>query len=230
MLSRLLGGTSAGDFVYVGGTTSAGTGSSSTVSMTSLSGGIASQPSAGDLVIVGAGFENSTNRNIVMSTSGYTEVADLYANSREDSQLGVYYKRLATSETQFTVTSSAFSVGWRIVVQVWRYSNPLDPFDTFATAVVTNTGVPDAPTITTSVDNALVIVVAHAAHEDTPAPLTAPPGTENFLLAGSGSRSQTGMASIIRETAGAYDPPAFGGGETDTDSSFCAVTLAFKPE
>jgi hypothetical protein len=231
MISRLIAGLSDTGFVYVGGTTSTGFGKSRTVSMTSLAGGIASQPSAGDLIVVGAGFVDSgRNRDIFMTTSGYTEVADLIAFGDDDVQLGVYYKRLNIPETQLTVSSSSSGESWRVGVHVWRYSRPELFFDAVTTAAVNNAGVPDAPEIVTNVDGALVVIVAKTYHDSTPAPLTAPPGTENFLLVGSGTRSQLGMASIIRETAGSYDPPAFGGGAIDPDDAYCAVTLAFKPE
>ena len=69
--------------IYVGGTSASAGGSPSTnttVSLTSLSGGVASSPSEGDIVIVGLATGSGDDRNLNLVTSGYTRLCDLYAN------------------------------------------------------------------------------------------------------------------------------------------------------
>src|SRR3990170_173432 len=59
-----------------------------TVSLTGIS------LQAGDLVIVTAGIgdDDNVNHNVLINTAGYTEVADLFANDTDDTNLAVWWK------------------------------------------------------------------------------------------------------------------------------------------
>jgi hypothetical protein len=233
----LRGATSAsGPIEFVGGTVSSFS-ASSTPRYTytgSLSGGLASSASVGDVVIACVCFKDATNRDIQCLTSGYTEVADLYANSINDSQMAVYFKVLSSpeSDVQFNLGVSTTS---RAAIYVWRgvdQTNPLDVTTTSGTSSAT--GRPDAPSITTITDKAVVIAVGAAAYGGSPAegqPLTAPSGMTNFFTAPffSSTTHGLGIASIYRPLSGFYNPPAFGGGSTSNSNSFCAATIALRP-
>jgi hypothetical protein len=232
----LKGATYAENLLFVGGDalSSAAT-QTPTFSLTGLTGGIESSPASGDIVIACVAFKNGTDRNIQCTTSGYTEVADLFAGSTNSCQLGVYYKVLSSAETSVSFNLGVSpSEGSRFAVHVWRNLNstPLDA--TTTTATNSNTGVPDAPSITTVTSNAIVIAVGAAAggtaglNSDL-ANLTVPSGMGNFFQSNSAEDSCIGIASIRRTTTGSYNPPAFGGGNSSTRNSFCAATLALRP-
>src|SRR4051812_9329367 len=95
--------------VFVGGYTVAIPGSTTintAVSLTSLTGGIATAPASGDFVIVGYGAtDNNADLNIQMISAGWTEQADMHSPANTfDSQCGVYTKRMGGSpDTSCTV-------------------------------------------------------------------------------------------------------------------------------
>jgi hypothetical protein len=207
-----------------------------TIALTGLTGGLASSAIAGDLVFVINAVKGGTNATFTVSTSGYTQLVDLYANSTEDSNMGVFYKRLTTAETSVTISNSQDWARNVVAVIVWRNVNSTTPFDaTRTTATFTNTGRPDPPSITTVTNNAVVFVLGMAAGAlfSPLSDLTAPSGMSNFyeILTGVNTNNQAafGMASILRATAGAYNPPTFGGGSTSSSASAIAVTIALRP-
>ena len=237
MLATFLKGATAAPGLpleFVGGTAVSSSTSTATpsFSLTSLTGGLASAPSVGDIVIACIAFKDTADRNIQCTTSGYTEVADLFANSSNDSHLGVYRKVLTEADTSVAFQLEVARTS-RFAVHVWRNINPT-PLDATRTVVASNSsGVPNAPSITTVTDNAIVIAVGAAAGSSGSAQLsnlTVPSGMENFFQVNASTDSCIGIASIARPSAGAYDPPAFGGGAGATSNSFCAVTLALRPE
>lgn len=80
---------------YVGGKTASIAGSTSTatnVSLTDLTGGLASAPAANDIVIVAYATCSAADRAIGVNTAGYTEIAELYANDARDANLSVSWK------------------------------------------------------------------------------------------------------------------------------------------
>jgi hypothetical protein len=236
LTSRLKGASSApapAGLVFVGGFADINS-STQTPSntLTSLTGGIASAPASGDIVIACISMRNGTDRNIQCTTSGYTELADIFSPDVASCQLGVYFKVLSTAET-----SVAFDLGVNDLSQfcchVWRNVNNSTPIDaTTTTAELPNTGVPDAPSITTVTNNAVVIAVGSGNSSDNnPAdPYTVPSGMENFFQALDVPENGIAIASIYRPTAGAYNPPAFGGGIVFSNFAAAAATIALRPE
>jgi hypothetical protein len=245
MLATFLKGASAaGGLEFVGGValssadtqSPADTGTPS-YSLTGLTGGLASAPAIGDIVIACVAFNNGTDRNIQCTTSGYTEVADLYHNSNNDAQLGVYYKVLTSADT-----SVAFNLGVNVrsvfCALVWRNINatPLDATTTTATNTRTRA---DPPAITTVTNNAVVIAVgATAIRGDEVLAFTAgPSGMTNFYTSQTATNSvpasSIGIASVVVPIAGSYDPGIFattGSSATSTANSWCAATLALRPK
>jgi hypothetical protein len=235
LFHKLLGATAAGPagIQFVGGRAAVSSTSTATPTfdLTGLSGGIASAPSAGDIVIACISLKSGTDRDIQCTTSGFIELADLYANGTNDSQLGVFYKVLSTAETTVSF-SFVLSTTSYFAVHVWRGQNatPLDA--TRTTTTNTTSGRPNAPAITTVTPGAVVIAVGAAAGASaTPlSNLTAPTDMVNFFQSTEADTASVGIASALRPTAGAFDPPTFGGGSTNTANSSCAVTLALRPE
>lgn len=200
-------------------------------SLTGLTGGIASSPAIGDIVIACIAFKNGTDRNITCTTTGYTEVADLFQLDTNSINFAAYYKVLTAADT-----SVAFNLGVSVLsafaVHVWRNQNatPLDATTTTTTGA--NTGVPNSPSITTVTNNAVVLSIGAAvAGAGVLNDLTVPSGMTNLTQVNSDDISCViGIASIARPTAGAYDPPTFGGGDSGTANSFAACTIALRPQ
>lgn len=220
---------------FVGGSsTTPATGTANvSFSLTGLTGGLASAPAAGDLVIACVAFRDGTNRNISCTTSGYTEIADLFSDTKDnEAQLGVYYKVLSTAETSVGFNIGVVAAYASFAVHVWRGQNAT-PIDATTTTAIGDGGTsrPDPPSITTATDEAVVVAVAaQAAITDTP--LTTPTvssGMENFFQSAVITNIGIAIESIARPTAGAYNPAAFGGFSTSSSNGWCAATIAIRP-
>jgi hypothetical protein len=219
---------------FVGHLIEQGTSNPATLSLTNLTGGLATFAIAGDIVIAMRAFKGANNETISCNTSGYTLVADLYSDSFEDSQLGVFYKVLTSNETSVELSNTGGAVGGVNAVYVFRYISQTNPLDATSTTATGTGGIPNCPAITTATSNSVVVAIGSAAGSSgSPlSDLTAPSGMTNFyqLRVGAGLNNQTvlGIATLLRPTAESYDPPAFGGGTLDGDCSFCAVTIALR--
>lgn len=207
---------------FVGSTTTSTSGS---LSLTSLTGGIASAPAEGDIVFVAVSNFGFFDQDI--SVSGYTEVADVYGNSAlYDTNLGVFYKVMgATPDT--TVTISIF-LDFTAVVYVLRGFNPSTIADvTATTASTTNTGIPNPPSITTASDDTLVIIFSGSVI--TASGWTAPSGFSNAVVE-SYSNSHTLVASKLISAPATEDPAtwAITGGSDNSFYSSASVTFALR--
>jgi hypothetical protein len=239
MLSRYatLATPAAANIRYVGGTTLAITGSTSTqtdVSLTSLSGGLATAPSAGDLVIVYNGIGSTSDRNTLVQTNGYTPVADLYSDDTYDANLGVYYKIMGASPdtvVRMPATGSTANAG-AVVVQVWRGVDPLVPLDVVSTTATGTNGVLcNPPAITPATAGAVIVAGGAGAHTFGVQTYTSS-DLSNFITVGGPNSTNdvtVGVGSYAW-TSGAFNPATFGYSGTDqVSNSWAAVTLALRP-
>lgn len=219
---------------FVGSVLQATSSNSTTLSLTSLTGGIDTSPKAGDIVIGVRGFKSGTDQAIDCTTSGYTELAELYANSGDDAQMGVYYKVLSSAETDVTFTNATATTGF-VGAYVWRGINQSNPLDATPTTAATSTAIINSPSITTVTNNSVVVSIGTCVGSlvNPLTALTAPSGMTNFttIRTGAGTNNDIcgGLASYLQTTAGSYDPPAFGGGNSSTNATFCAITIALRP-
>ena len=227
---------------YVGGFAEGFVGSTSniTISLTSLTGGIASAPAEGDLVVVYFGVGSNTVRvpsvpvsYTGISVSGYQNVAALSATDTYRANLIVSYKFMgSTPDTSFVLTDGTNSVddAGAVAVHVFRNVDPLLPLDVaVATATGANTGVPNPPAITPTTQNAVIVSGAAAAHIGGVLTFTSSDLTDFVTAGGNDTRDVTIGAGYYDWDAGAFDPAQFGGGTTANTSSWAAVTLALRP-
>ncbi|MBI3634213.1 MAG: hypothetical protein HY228_01180 [Candidatus Yonathbacteria bacterium] len=223
---------------YVGGTSGTGTGSTYSVSLTSLTSGIGSAPLAGDLVIVVTGWASNANGNPGVTTpAGYTEEYDLYVNSTRDANASVNWKIMSgTPDTSVTVSGfNNTANGGATVVQVWRGADQTTPMDVAPPTGATNnkTAHPDSPSITPVTAGAYVLTVGLGTGNSAPLSFTAPAGYGNAVsVAGVGS-TMSAIANIASKawSSGAENPAVWTGGNADTNSdSWAAGTLAIRPD
>jgi hypothetical protein len=155
---------------YVGGKTSSGTlgGSATTptISLTDLTGGLASAPVQNDFVVVAlcaSASGGGSDLNLTMSSAGWTEQHDLFADSTSDTNLAVYTKKMGSSpDTSFQLSIPASSGhSYAVAVQVFRgvdTTNPLDVANTTASGTTTILVDPPAATQPVSALNCLVLI------------------------------------------------------------------------
>lgn len=193
-------------------------------------GGLGSAPIAGDLVVAAIAFKDATDRDITCTTSGYTELADLFQSATNSIQLGVFYKRLTTAET-----SIAFNIGAAVnsyfAVHVWRNVAATQPDATTTTSQGT-TAQPNAPSITTTIANAVVIAIGAGAASATN-PIASGPsgGYSNSNDAKIYDEVTAGiiMNSTFKRVPGAEDPPTFSSFNANVNNAVCAATVAIRP-
>ena len=220
---------------YVGGfvTSAAGGTTNVSISLTTLTGGLASAPAAGDLVIVSFAT-NGPLGDIAYRITGYTQVADLYSNDTYDTNLQVGYKIMgATPDTTVTITGGSGSTSSTLAatVSVWRNVDATSPLDvTPTTVLLTNTAIPDPPAILPLTPGSRIVVVAGAGHVVAAASFTAS-YLSNFITIGANGTYDCSIGTgHVAWSAGTYDPAAWTFSSTNSANySAAAVTMALRP-
>jgi hypothetical protein len=231
--NKLLGSTAAAGpqapaIQYVGGYVQGvvGTAANVTIPLTSLTGGLATAPAAGDIVIVYFATGSTVNRNLVVA--GYTVVADLYADDTYDTNLEVAYKinTGSLSDTSITLTGGTFSTAdaGTVAIQVFRGEfNTYGISNTNATGA--NGGRPNPASITPTVEGSVVVAGGASAHNGGTLTFTSSDLTDFITAGANGTYDSTVGMGYHQWVSGAFDPAQFGGGTTSTAASWAAVTM-----
>jgi len=219
---------------YVGGSVTAFPGQISTrnISLTSLTGGLASAPSAGDLVIIYFGTASAADRNLVVEN--YVEVVELFASGVFDTNLVVAYKFMSgTPDTSLNLVGGTLSSSdsGAVAVQVWRGVNSTTPFDvTEATQTTINTVLCNPPAITPVTPGAIIVAGGVGTHTFGVATYSSSNLTGFQTAGANGTYDATVGLGYHAWTSGSFDPAQFTFSGTDnTNNSWAAVTLALRP-
>jgi len=230
-------GAGAPPITYVGGRvqTFSGTTSDVSISLTSLSGGVASSPSEGDLVLIFVGISTTSTQ----LTREITNFRRLVEGSRIDTvvaYLGCFSKFMgSTPDTSATLVGGTANIdaAGAVVVQVWRN---VDSYvfidDSKLLAENTNDTVkPNPPSITPATQGAVIVVAGCGAHtqgtqtfssSDLDGFITGGANDTNDITIGAGYKSWSG---------GAFDPAQFTFSSGDNLAySARSCTLALRPK
>jgi hypothetical protein len=202
---------------YVGGTSGSFTAAtaelSTTISLTSLTGGIASAPSLGDLIVVTAGYASGTSNDLVFS-SGKT-LGRTYANDGDDTVFAFFVKYALVAEdltaVRFKTTQAAPSEVITVIVHVYRGATGYFVPSTDVTTIATiDTAIPNPPSITPTVAGSIIHVGAASAHSRGVQTYTAS-YLSGFITNGGSDLNDdcTAGAGYVTWTSGAYDPAAW---------------------
>lgn len=237
MLGTFLKGASGG-IEYVGGRVlgRSGTGDRFTVSLTSLSGGLASAPAAGDLVIIYFGAGSEADENLVVG-DGYTEVVELYSDDTFDTNLVVARKFMGViPDTSIEITSGTKDNdnAGAIAIQVWRGVNTTTPLDVLqSTATGTNSVLCDPPSIFPVTSGAVIVSGGAGGHNIANSDITYSSSdlTDFISVTGVDIFCCTIGLGYHVWSSGSFNPAAFTfSGADDIQFSSAAVTLALRPE
>lgn len=206
---------------------------STTISLTGLSGGIASSPSTGDLVIVvfGKGQNNALETSPI-SVTGYTQISNIAAlnSSGDDLYFYVGYKRLTTAETSLslvglTTTESA------VAIHVWRNTDATTPIDAGPGVITSNNARPTNQSITPVTQNAVVISTVGIG-SDTANAVWSNSSLSNVVSAAddstTGQECHVGIGSTLW-AGGATNIPIWTSTDTDPSYAGASVTFALRP-
>ena len=209
-----------------------------TISLTGLTGGLSSAPQEGDIVVIAYGIGTATvDVDVAVTTSGYTEVADLYPGGSWSANLGVFYKVMgSTPDTSVVLTSTGASTRQAsAVIHVWRYIYSANPIDVYTTTTSTAvSGIIDPPDITPTAPGAIILGIG-ATSASTSNTIIQGRSLSNFVYAqledtglGSDTECDTGIG-YTRWVSGTYAPPQWVGGGGVSGDSMSAVSLALRP-
>lgn len=230
--------SAGGGIQYVGGTSGSFTpttaNSGTTISLTSLTGGIASAPSIGDLIVVTSGLGGSNDYPLYSSGKALGRV---YANSTEDTVFSFFVKYALVAEdltaVRFRNTNSSVNREYAVVVHVYRGATGyFVPSSDVATASSITSAIPNPPSITPTVAGSIIHVGAAAGHAIASSSFTASYLSNFISKAGTdlGNDETTG-AGYVTWTSGAYDPAAWTFSGTDSTSySNVSASLVIAPK
>lgn len=226
---------------YRGGK-SANAGSGATdwsIDLTALSGGSGAAAQAGDIVIVvfSDHYPADGTGNMSVNTSGYTAIdgGGLHSTDSRQTNMRIFYKVMGvTPDTTLSLHdgSSGGDVGATGSVSVWSGINAATQMDVSPVpATGTNTGTPDPAAILPVTTGAVVLAIGggSATSDRT---MTAPSGFGNLIFGTNTQSSQNSTCGIasIAWGGGSVNPGTFGGMSTSTSDSWCALTVALRPE
>lgn len=222
---------------YVGGLTVQNTAlapSTQSISLTSLS------LANGDLVLVSYSLATSSSDadlSAKISTSGYTQVTELFANDSCASNMAVFRKTMgSTPDTDLVVVGrNTTSQGSTVVISVFRGvdgTNPLDVTTTTATGIDTGNANPAAITPASS-GNVIVLFASsgtsNIARTYTTASTAYMSGFQQTNSSGSTLGITSGSGYVTGQSAGvSYDPATWAISVSSTTFSWTAATLALR--
>lgn len=204
-----------------------------------LTGGLASTPSAGDLVVVSYSEASGTDNAISgrISTSGYTFMTELYANDTYDSNLAVFRKFMGSTPDSSIVVIGATGTASGVTVNIAVFrgvdtTTPLDATTTTATGIDTGNVNPPAITPVTG-GNVLVIFGTAASQNGATSLFSGPAYMTDFrqsARSGTSYRGVSGSGYVTGQAANvSYDPAAWTISSDATSKSWAAVTVALRP-
>lgn len=184
-----------------------------------------------DVVIFAVHTDETSNQDLSMITTGYTELADVYANDNFDTNLGVFRKIMGATPDSSAQAETGSATGLA-VEHVWTGADTTTPEDATTTTVTkTNGSRADPPAITTVTADAVVIAICSSAYQQT-GTLSEPTGYSNLVDVGESVTGHVMMASKAKASPGAEDPGIFNGfnnGVSDSAASGAAATVALRP-
>jgi hypothetical protein len=198
-----------------------------------LTGGLASTPANGDLVIVAYSIGSTVARTPAINTAGYTQLAALTAADTYDANLRVGYKRMgSTPDTQVQLgPTGSTSDGGFVTIHVFRGVDATTPLDvTHTTSTGANGGFPDPAAITPATANNVIYVAGANAHGTT-GTLTASYATDfrTGQNAASTNRTTMGAGYVTGQAAGvSYNPALFSWSANSGTQAWCAYTIALR--
>lgn len=205
------------------------------INVGSLTGGVASSPSAGDIIVIcngGTATSDVTFQSGVV-TAGFTQLAALYADDTRDANMWVSYKIATGSEGNITVSGNNTSnnLGNAAVAHVWRNvsATPIDVTTTTATGI--NAARPNVPAVTPVTAGAVVLGFGYGTQGATSGAFAA--AGLSYVRTANVDATSGGASCIVAAytawTSSAYNMAAFTGGESSLSDSWCAAAVVLRP-
>lgn len=224
---------------YVQGTKLGAASGDTTLSLTSLTGGIASSAAENDLVVAMFGTGSSADRTLAITdgSTAYTLIgSEMYANaSNNDTNFRMCYKFMGATPdttTTFGPTGNANDAG-AMACMVFRGVHLTTPLDgvTPVESSATNTVLFNSSAITPASSGAWVVVAAAGGHGTVATGTFSSSDLSNFItqMSDDSYDVSTGMGTYAW-SSGAFDPAAWTFSDSDgTQYSNAGIAIALKP-
>lgn len=215
---------------YVGGTSGSGAGTGYDVSLTSLTGGLASAPAKGDTVLVFYGIESEYEESAMIQANGYLLIGrGDFADTRESGLLGYMKVMGATPDTSVNIKIDGSNS--TSVIHVWRGMDTITPQD--VTAVLTEAGNSSSinnGAVTPTTAGSVVIIAGNIGSNGSYTVSTTPSGYGNLVQKtyDPGTATTTVVASKAW-TSGSEDPAAWVMSGTSVDDAWVGLTCVLRP-
>lgn len=206
----------------------------------SLSGGLASTPAAGDIVLVSYNNGQGINRDVSASvqTSGYSLLASLMANDSFDANMAVFRKIMGpTPDSNVVVFGRSGTASVAIVhIVVFRGVDATTPIDvTTTTATGVDSSNTDLPAITPATSGNVIALFGSTTHSALRTYTTASTSYVSGFLQSNGTGSSystlAGSGYITGQSAGvSYNPAVWNTNATSTLSSWAGATVVLRPD
>jgi len=228
---------------FVGGRTAEWGGNTTPITATfgsGLSGGLSSTPSAGDFVVLWAGYSTTFTSSglgvtwgsggapsiVVGSTLDFVRIHTLLAYGFIDST------KLANGTLSITNSITAANASGTWIIKVYRGVDAATPLDVaLVNASGLNTSTPAFASITPVTSGARIIAMAGGGASSTTSPYTS--SLSNFFADQRDStntyRNHTGSGDFTSWSSGSYTPSTWGGGVGDVNHCYYSVTMALRP-
>jgi len=235
---RGAGGAVGGGLEFVGSRTfpQLGTTSTFTVPLTALTGGIASAPRTGDLVVAFIGMSSLSGSRDLTMPSGWAELDRVQGNNTYNCDLYVIYKTMsATPDTGFDIVGGMPSVNSSLAVTIHVHAGASAAAPSFTTANGGNSVLCNPPEITPTVAGSEVISGGVGGHIEGERTFSSS-SFDSFLSegvdgVGKGRTDCTIGVGRFAWTSGVFDPAAFTfSGSSLATSSWAALSLVIIPE
>lgn len=205
-----------------------------TISLTGLTGGLASAPAPNDIVVAAFAASHPSTAQ-TLDSGGWTTLTDVFADDTNDCRLLVAHKVMGGSPDTSVLwhpTASTTNAA-AVALHVWRNINatPMDATATAANGI--NTFFPNPPAITPVTPGAIVLVVGAQGHGRGTSTMTHAGLTKLKSVGMNGSANDVSLAIGAYESwaSGSYDPAAFTSPDTDsTNFAWAALTIALRPQ
>lgn len=201
-----------------------GTASETVVSLTSLTGGLASAPAEDDIVIVS--YASAYSSDIGMDSTGYTEAVEGFNSNGIN--YGVWWKKMtSTPDTSVTVSQTGGTLyAGAVAIHVWRGQDLSSPFCATPLTVDHSEALskPNPPAIYSPYNGAVILCVGASTGFGT---VTYTAGYLSNLVQVYQTDSADvaiGLGSVV-STGGSYNPAEWGATNVSYSS---AATLALK--
>ncbi len=195
----------------------------------------------GDLVVVAGavGDDDSANLDMATVTANYNEVADLFSNDTDDTNMGVWWKLMGASPDSDVVVNAVggTDASLAVVVMVFRgvdQTTPMDVTPTTAEAQL-NTADPNPPSINHNNPSGVWTVIAGASGHvlGGASTYTFPTGYTTGAIDRGHDDTNDITVGLGYRSSGVSDPEDPGtmnhSGTDSTTNSWTAATLALRP-